>query len=187
MYICAFYNDTSFSVALVMSKTRVSRLKTISIPKLELNAALLTTKLLKSTAENLKLTTSSIYAWTDSEVVLAWLSKHSTRWKTFMANRVGKIHNDIPSFQWSHVISEQNPAVYVSRGLTPAQLINKELWWEGPCFHSTNGQHYYHPSRNQEDHHDHCSIQSQLPLEAILQLQATSHHCGMVSTIHQAL
>ena len=44
------HQDTSVSVALVMSKTRVSPLKQQTMPKLELTAALLTSNLLNSVA-----------------------------------------------------------------------------------------------------------------------------------------
>lgn len=33
---------------------------------------------------------------------------------------------------WGHVPSAQNPADLATRGLTPTQLIDNKLWWNGP-------------------------------------------------------
>ncbi|KAF8784540.1 hypothetical protein HNY73_010203 [Argiope bruennichi] len=75
-----------------------------------------------------------IYAWTDSQVVLSWLSSPPRNWKPFVANRTSEILDLIPQNRWRYVPSKENPADIGSRGLSPKDLPDCRLWWEGPTF-----------------------------------------------------
>lgn len=75
-----------------------------------------------------------IYAWSDSSIVLHWLSALPRKWNTFVANRTSKILNYIPRNRWRHVATKDNPADCASRGTTPIELIVHPLWWRGPSW-----------------------------------------------------
>ncbi|GFW14619.1 uncharacterized protein TNCV_1560821 [Trichonephila clavipes] len=60
------------------------------------------------------------------EVLAAKLMK-----KTFVANRVSKIHQLSSRDQWHHITSEQNPVDVLSRGLIPEEIRDDSLWWHG--------------------------------------------------------
>ncbi|XP_055678141.1 uncharacterized protein LOC129786910 [Lutzomyia longipalpis] len=122
------------SCRLLCAKTRVSPLKKTTVPRLELCAAVLAVKLLQSILSALKLDFKSIRAFSDSEIVLHWLAKEPQKWKTFVANRVSEIQQQLPRNHWHHVPSELNPADVASRGTTPSELANNTLWWHGPDF-----------------------------------------------------
>ncbi|GBN86371.1 hypothetical protein AVEN_188931-1 [Araneus ventricosus] len=66
-------NDSSISVKLLTSKTRVAPLKIVSIPRLELCSAVLLSHLVQTMRNSLKIQIDSTYAWTDSMIVLSWL------------------------------------------------------------------------------------------------------------------
>ena len=118
--------------SLIMSKSKVSPIKWLSIPRLELCGALVLSKLLCHVKRVFEVPLSGVYAWTDSTIVLNWLAGNPRRFKTYVGNRVSEIVDHVPPDRWSHVVSAENPADCASRGILPSQLLRHELWWTGP-------------------------------------------------------
>ena len=85
---------------------------------------------------------SQVFAWTDSTIVLSWLSGNPRRFKTFVGNHVSSIIDSVPPPRWSHVIGAENPADYASRGVSPCELLNHPLWWEGPSWLHLASSHW---------------------------------------------
>lgn len=124
------------TVQLVCAKSKVAPLRRLSIPRLELLAAVLLSDLSASVIEALKPfhAVSRIFAWSDSSVALAWIKSCPSKWKTFVANRVSHIQDTIPPDCWRHVRTSDNPADCGSRGLLPNDLANQSSWWDGPSW-----------------------------------------------------
>ena len=85
---------------------------------------------------------SQVFAWTDSTIVLSWLSGNPRRFKTFVGNRVSSIIDSVPPPRWNHVIGAENPADCASRGVSPCELLNHPLWWEGPSWLHLASSHW---------------------------------------------
>ncbi len=134
VYLRTFYFDSSVTVSLVISKTRVAPIKRLTIPKLELAGALLLAELMETVRVALKLVISQIYAWSDSQIVLAWLDGNPRKLPTYVANRVSQILDLMPASTWRYVPSSQNPADCASRGVLPSALLEHDLWWDGPAW-----------------------------------------------------
>lgn len=120
------------SVTLVQAKTKVAPLKRLTIPRLELTAALLLTRLTLRVQHVLDLSDKPVFLWTDSSLVLTWLSAHPSRWKDYVRNRVTTIQEVMPNATWRFVPGKENPADCASRGLRAEQLSQYTLWWNGP-------------------------------------------------------
>ena len=87
---------TGAKVSLLASKTRVASLKVQTLPMLELGSAVLLTNLLQVILNYLEMPFRNIFAWTDSTVILSWISSESYSWVPFISNRIEKIQTLLP-------------------------------------------------------------------------------------------
>ena len=75
----------------VMGKSRLSPLKPVTIPRMELSAALLSTRLDKMLRQEIDFPINDSFYWMDSTCVLRYIANDERRYKTFVANRVAAI------------------------------------------------------------------------------------------------
>lgn len=108
-------DNGKFSARLVCFKTKVAPMKRLTIPRLELTAALLLARLITNTLRALELEDTPVICWTDSSVTLTWIAAHPARWKDFVHNRVSAIHDILPTGTWHFVPGKENPADCASR------------------------------------------------------------------------
>ena len=118
--------------SLIMAKSRVTPIKPVTIPRLELAAALTSVKVSCALIEELDISNVVEWFWTDSKVVLGYIGNDSRCFHVFVANRVQQIRDHTEPYQWSYVCSAENPADMASRGATPEELANKGMWFKGP-------------------------------------------------------
>jgi hypothetical protein len=128
-------------MALVMAKARVGPSKPMTVPRLELTAAVSSVKVSKflKTELDLKQDGDAVreYFWTDSKVVLGYINNEAKRFHIFVANRVQQIRDITQPEQWHHIRTHENPADIASRGISAKELLQSDLWWKGPAFLSS--------------------------------------------------
>jgi hypothetical protein len=96
VYVRNVYGDGSITVRIVVANARVTLLKAISIPRLELMAAVLGLRIVIRVQELLGYRT--MHFWTDSMDVIHWICGQSQKYKPFVA------HQEKSSpVQWHHV------------------------------------------------------------------------------------
>ena len=105
----------------------------ITLPRLELNAARAGARLSRLIVHEIDLPIDQVFYWSDSTVVLQYISNVKRRFKVFVANRVTEILELSDKEQWNHIKGTANPADVLSRGvLDPRKLLGE--WFEGPHF-----------------------------------------------------
>lgn len=131
-YLRLVNGENNVHVALVMGKGRVAPLKRMTIPRMELAAAMLATKMDKLLKSSLQLRLDRSVFWTDSQSVIKYISNEHSRYKTFVANRVAAIRDASELSQWNYIDSKSNPADDVTRGQNAEKFLNNTRWLNGP-------------------------------------------------------
>lgn len=126
--------DNRKQCSLVIGKSRVTPLKHITIPRLELTAAVVAVKMDRMLRQELEVPLQESVFWTDSTTVLRYLSNESARFKTFVANRVTTIRDHSHPTQWRYVNSALNPADQASRGVKVKKFMQNKVWIHAPAF-----------------------------------------------------
>lgn len=133
-YLRAQNAEGKVHCSLVMAKTRLAPLKSVTIPRLELIAATLSVKIDKVLKRELEFPIQETFFWTDSMIVIQYIENENTRFKTFVANRLTIIHEGTVPSQWNYVPTAENPADDASRGMSAEGLIKCDRWTQGPGF-----------------------------------------------------
>ena len=124
---------SGFKVSLVMSRSRVAPLKKITVPRLELLAALVLARLINFVKTSLQLGENvPCFCWSDSKVTLAWIRGDPLKWKTFVMNRCIEIQSLTKAINWNYIPTLDNPADLISRGMLANDLVSSFLWLNGP-------------------------------------------------------
>ncbi|XP_062541149.1 uncharacterized protein LOC134209181 [Armigeres subalbatus] len=116
------------------TKTKVAPLKPLSVPRLELQAAVLGIRLMQFVEESHTVKIQQRFVWSDSATVLAWLRADHRKYKQFVACRVGELLTASEVREWQWVPSKLNPADLATKwGKGYAQDVNG-AWFSGPEF-----------------------------------------------------
>ena len=133
--------------SLVMSKARVAPVKKVTLPRLELLAAVLGCRILRFTLRALELPSNTRYAcYSDSQIALAWIKSDTHKLKTFVANRVQEIQEKASPNNWHYCPGHENPADLLTRGIPAKTLYSSKQWLEGPVWLLYGGGNFRVPS-----------------------------------------
>ena len=134
VYVRFLGKDGLYNVSLVSVQSRVALIKwQQSIPKLELQAALLLAKLADKVYKDLKitLTIKSVTLYTDSTITLSRIRTTKNELEVFAEKRINKT-------RW---LSGTSMSRYVSTPIIPADLIlrclissGSRFWFDGPNY-----------------------------------------------------
>ena len=124
-------SENDVSCSFLISKGKVAPNKQLRIPKMELQAAVLGTRLARFIKTHQKILFKETAFWCDSTAVLAWI-KSTDKLKAYVSNLLREIHDTSSSDSWYHISGKNNPADHVSRGIDSDEL--PKLWLTPPSF-----------------------------------------------------
>ena len=131
-YIRMIHERNEIHCALVMAKARVTPRKILTIPRVELMAAVTSVKIGNILRDELRLEAQEFY-WTYSQIVLAYIQNDAMRFHVFVANKIQVIQNATSRDQWRYIESSKNPADHTSRGFDAKELVTSS-WLRSPEF-----------------------------------------------------
>ena len=133
-YLRIEYPDGETECSFVTAKSRNAPIKSVSIPRLELQGALLAARVDDAVRRELDLNPEKVVFWTDSMITLNYIKNDSRRFQTYVANRVTEIRELTSAQKWRHCPGKLNPADEVSRGLGMDEFLQNKRWINGPNF-----------------------------------------------------
>jgi len=124
---------------LVMAKSRIAPVNMVSIPRMELNGAVMGSRCRKLLLNACRYKFGKVLHLVDSETVLCQVNSVATRFKMYEGARIGELQStcsgDMTSWYW--VPGDENIADWNTRGKTPDELGAGTIWQNGPAFMST--------------------------------------------------
>ncbi|KAK3739698.1 hypothetical protein QZH41_004056 [Actinostola sp. cb2023] len=133
-YLRQVNSNGEIHCAFLMGKARLAPIKSVTIPRLELTAAVVSSKIGNKIVEELDLNVEKPTYWTDSTTVIRYIVNEQNRYQTYVANRVQTIRDKTDPDQWRFVPGKDNPADDASRGLEIESLNRQHRWISGPDF-----------------------------------------------------
>lgn len=146
-----FTENDQIHCSLIGSKSRVAPIKFVSIPRLELQAAVLGTRLAKSIEQGHSMKISRRYFWTDARDVMCWLKSDHRKYSQFVAFRVGEILETTDVSEWHWLPGKSNVADEGTKWNGQHSLDVSSRWFSGPTFLSRPKEEWtIAPLKNQE-------------------------------------
>ncbi|XP_063365858.1 uncharacterized protein LOC134654324 [Cydia amplana] len=127
------YVNGDVRLSLICSKVRVSPIRPVSIPRLELQGALMAARLATSICEAHRLKPMRRVFWCDSMTALGWLRSDARTLKPFVSHRVGEILELTNISEWHWIPSDLNVADDATRAKRFV-LSPESRWISGPTF-----------------------------------------------------
>ncbi|KAF6213645.1 hypothetical protein GE061_011366 [Apolygus lucorum] len=119
-------------VKLCVSKARVAPVKQMSIPRLELQAALTAVHLARFVIKEHRIEFSRVIFWSDSQIVLSWIRATDKRLQAYVKRRIDQILEGSSRDAWKWVPTKDNCADDATRVSKTVTLNESERWFTGP-------------------------------------------------------
>ncbi|XP_072933031.1 uncharacterized protein [Epargyreus clarus] len=127
------HKDGTVEVVQVMGKAKVAPLKLLTIPRLELQAALIGARMASTILKEHEWKPGRVYYWTDSKTVLHWIRNDKKKYTPFVAHRLAEIGELSQVEDWRRVPTADNVADDATR-IETKKITGADRWFTGPSF-----------------------------------------------------
>ena len=146
-YLRYSFKDGRHQCTLVMSKSKLAPIKTVTLARLELCSCEAGARLSQTILHEIDVPIEQTFFWSDSMLALQYISNTRNRYKVFVANRTSEIRTLSKIEQWSHISGDTNPADLLTRGVNdPSSLMSTNnvgtSWFEGAAFLQKDEEHW---------------------------------------------
>ena len=118
----------------VPGKPRLAPIKksSMSIPKLELQAAVIGVRLKTTVMEEVNLEIKKVFCWCDSKTVLIYIRNEHSNFGVYVAHRINEIRENSSVSQWHYIPSNMNVADDSTMCISFKQFGSNSRWFTGP-------------------------------------------------------
>ncbi|XP_032781189.2 uncharacterized protein LOC116919325 [Daphnia magna] len=133
VFIRNIYSNGKVLIRQVKASNKLAPKKTISVPKLELNAALLGARVTWAVQGALPDQIRYRRFWTDGSTERNWIRAAAANYQVFVSNRIGEIQTITEEDEWRFVPGALNPADAATRSTLDGEAF-PTAWLDGPRF-----------------------------------------------------
>lgn len=124
----------NYQTTIIAAKSKITPTRQITIPRIELCAAVLSCRLREKIQQELDWHFEAVYHLVDSSIVRDQIQKDSYKFKSYVGTRIAEIQNKSNPSEWWWIRSEHNPADMLTRPVDVQQIGNHSVWQNGPDF-----------------------------------------------------
>ena len=128
--------NKSVTFNFVLGKSRLAPIKksSMSIPKLELQAAVIVVRLKTMVMEEINLEIKKLFFSCDSKTVLNYIHNEHCNFGVYVAHRINEIRENSNVSQWHYIPSNMNVADDANMCISFKQVGSNSRWFTGPSF-----------------------------------------------------
>ena len=136
VHMCNAYvlSTGKYEARLIAAKHRIAPARQLTIPRLELCAAVLGCRLRETIEREMEYSYKTVFHIVDSVIVRTQIQKESYGFGTFVAMKIAEIQNKSDPKEWRLIATRDNPADLVTRPTSPAHIGPQSIWQLGPKF-----------------------------------------------------
>ena len=138
-YVQSFNEEGHINNCFLLANSKVAPKMANSIPRMELCAAVEASLAARKISVELNFPIEDIKFYTDSKVLLGYLSNDEKQFKRYVTRRIETILNCSSRHQWHYIPTSLNPADIGTKPHTPDELV-KTIWLRGPDFLQYNSE-----------------------------------------------
>ena len=134
---CAYFHimqGNDLKIAFILGKSRLAPLnsKVLTILKLELQAAVIASRVKCKIVDETQITVNDIYFWSDSQTVLKYIKNENQRFSAYIMHRVNEIKSNPNIADWYYVPGKMNIVDQCTRSLTLSRFVKASSYLNSP-------------------------------------------------------